>query len=176
MNGKRIVHTSLYSQIAYDALESVMGQLSDGYWENSPRMQKYWSFADIGRAADGEVVIEVDTAGKVWVDRTWRYYSNPYAEMTDIEILKFFANKMKAVAKVEMKDKNAGDQWRRDSGMELHYLSQWSELAVSEVYCVYEALKGRAASGKYPAGVVERVAGAPGAFVARSESRMARPA
>lgn len=166
MDNKRIIHTNLFSQTAYDAFESVMGQISDGYWENTPRMQKYWSFADISRAADGEVLIEVEPNAYLLDKWTNRYTSNPYVDMADREILEFFANKMKVIAKVEMKDNEVGNQWQRDNEMKVHYLSQQNDLDISDIYCIYDICHGRSPFGRYPAAHVDKICGKPTVAVA----------
>ncbi|MCK9154792.1 MAG: hypothetical protein M0P12_01620 [Paludibacteraceae bacterium] len=43
----RKIDTGLVGEVEYRVLSSVFGQLSDGYWENSRAMQKYWKNADV---------------------------------------------------------------------------------------------------------------------------------
>ena len=38
----KIIETNLTGDTMYDVCRSVIGQLSDGIWENSPVMNKYW--------------------------------------------------------------------------------------------------------------------------------------
>lgn len=160
MNIPRIIHTGLFSQTAYDAFRSIMGQLSDGYWENSSRMQKYWNFAEIKRADNGEVLVEVEDERHVWDNFCYgRYLENPYARMSDNEILKFFANKMKTIAKVEMKDNDVGNQWQRDNEMKLHYLSYNVDLDVSDIYCIYDLMHNRNVWNRYPHSHVRKIRG-----------------
>ena len=160
-NNPRIIHTGLFSQTAYDAFDSLMGQISDGYWENSNRMQKYWDFADIKRADNGEVIVEVEAESYVWDKWSHRMSSNPYASMTDSKILEFFANKMKVIAKVEMEDENAGNAWKRDSGMAIHYLSRHNGITVSvrDIYYIYDLMHGRNAKCHYPISYVNKIRG-----------------
>lgn len=158
-NNPRIIHTGLFSQTAYDAFDSLMGQISDGYWENSDRMQKYWNFADIKRADNGEVIVEIEAESYVWDKWSHRMTSNPYDSMSDSKILEFFANKMKTIAKVEMEDENVGNQWQRDNEMKLHYLSRNVDLDVSDIYCIYDLMHGRNAKCRYPVSHVNKIRG-----------------
>lgn len=161
MINPRIIHTGLFSQTAYDAFSSIMGQLSDGYWENSPRMEKYWNFAEISRELNGEVVIEVEPGYCEWDKWSHRVTTNPYYNMTDDSIRVFFANKMKVIAKVEMKDENVGNQWQRDNEMKLHYLSYNVDLDVSDIYCIYDMLHGRNVWNRYPRNHIDKICGKP---------------
>jgi hypothetical protein len=158
-NNFRIIHTGLFSQTAYDAFSSIMGQLSDGYWENSPRMQKYWNFAEIKRADNGEVLVEVEAEHYVWDKWSGRCLENPYVRMSDNEILEFFANKMKTIAKVEMNDEDVGNQWQRDNEMKLHYLSRNVDLDVSDIYCIYDLMHSRNVWNRYPHSHVSKIRG-----------------
>lgn len=161
MTNPRIIHTHLYSKEAYDIFDSLMGQISDGYWENSDRMQKYWNFAEICREINGEVVIKVDGDSYVWDKWSHRMSSNPYASMPDNKIREFFANKMKIIAKVEMEDENAGNMWKRDSEMTLHYLGRDNNITVRDIYYIYDVLHGRKTEGRYPDSLVKKLIGEP---------------
>lgn len=161
MINPRTIHTHLYSQTAYDALDALMGQISDGYWENSPRMEKYWNFAKICRSLNGEITFEIERDRYVWDKWSHRMTTNPYCNMTDDSIREFFANKLKKIAKVEMEDENAGNQWQRDNEMKIHYLSREVDLEVSDIYCIYEMLRGRKTEGRYPAAHLDKICGKP---------------
>ena len=56
--GGRTITTGLSGKVNSDILHSVIGQLSDGIWENSPGMEKYWKHADI-EERDGQLCIAV---------------------------------------------------------------------------------------------------------------------
>lgn len=153
---KRIVGTGMYSGKALQVVDCVFGQLSDGIWENSRAMEKYWWFASAKRADDGEVVVEVEETPRDWKNGV----SNGFYGMPDAKVLDFLANKVKAAAKAETRDR--GGEWRRDCGRETAYLSRrGGDVTFADVYCVYERLKGRGVDGKYPAGVTESVVGKP---------------
>ena len=59
----RIIHTGLCGKLADEILRSIEGQLSDGYWENSPMMEKYWKNEYVLRMdneEESEIVIVVN--------------------------------------------------------------------------------------------------------------------
>ena len=62
---KRLINTGLRGATQKDILASVLGQLSDGWWENSPRMDPYWKHAKIVEE-NGKVIgaFEVNTGHK----------------------------------------------------------------------------------------------------------------
>ena len=44
MEDMRYINTNLKGQKAYELISSVIGQMSDGYYEDNPAMQRYWDF------------------------------------------------------------------------------------------------------------------------------------
>ena len=94
----RIVPTFLDDKpVNYTILDSIIGQLSDGYWENTPSMEGYWENADIGK---GLPTIHVNHQ----CDCPWnRWKKNPYYTMRDIEIRHFFAGRIKIIVLAELK-------------------------------------------------------------------------
>lgn len=114
-------------------LDPVMGQLSDGIWENSPRMQAYWmcnSLTDEG--------IEMQRYSDSYTGT--RSYSNPLYDMSDAEVRSWFADKLKAVVKKWLEDYPAGD-WSRINDEVVGYLNK--DQTVAGAYRVYDSLKGR---------------------------------
>ena len=83
----RRILTRLHGPIQKDILASVLGQLSDGWWENSSRMDPYWKHAKIVEE-NGKVYLQVDS------------YS-VYDSMSDAEILQWFGKKIKFLIKNE---------------------------------------------------------------------------
>ena len=119
-----------------DMLSAVIGQMSDGYWENSPMMQGYWRFCKIGTAGD-EVTIEVD--GGYGASVGPRYIENRFHGMSDDAVKKFFADKIKFLIKEEGLGK-----WDRCNENETDFLSYGSpRYRVKDCYYAYEILKGR---------------------------------
>ena len=56
--GERTIKTGL-SKKYKDMLDAVIGQMSDGYWENTPMMRGYWKFVTTGTSGN-EVTLVVD--------------------------------------------------------------------------------------------------------------------
>ena len=161
-NKKRIIHTGLYSKVAKEIISSVIGSLSDGWGESNPANDKWWKFADCVQASDGEVLIEVSTESWEYDEfRSYRhkYTYNGFHSMSDVEVMKKFAGWIKKTAKMEMKDENAGNQWKRGSEMMLNYLSYHENVTAADAYFVYEALLGRDNDRKYAESTVLKVAG-----------------
>lgn len=141
----RKIHTKLYSDKAHEMLQSVLGQLSDGIWENSPAMDKYWRFASIGRADNNEVIIEVSTENYIrenYYGRV-RYLSNEFFGEADDNIIKWFASKLKQITKTEMKDDDSVGAWKRDNMKLVSYLGYKQQISVRDVYVIYDFLNGR---------------------------------
>ena len=86
---------------ARDILNSVIGQLSDGIWENANRCTGYWQAADVDR--DGNLLLDISR----YCDYSrfyGHYVRNPYHYMKDVDVLKYFARKIKEIALIELKD------------------------------------------------------------------------
>lgn len=145
-NTTRTIHTGLYSSIAKEILDSVIGQLSDGMWENSTSMEKYWKFAAIDRADDNEIVIKVSKSeGKSDGSyRHYRYTSNGFSLMDDMAVGEWFAKKVKHIAVAELKDNEVAGGWKRDNTLNTScYLSYHEKITIKDIYYVYEHLLGR---------------------------------
>lgn len=137
----RIIKTGL-SKKYKDMLDSVLGQMSDGYWENTPMMQGYWKFCDIGTDGD-EITIEVDATSGERLDG--RFIENRFYRMSDDAVKKFFADKIKFLIKEEGLGK-----WDRGNERETAFLSyDRPHYRVKDCYYAYEILKGRNAR-KHP--------------------------
>ena len=81
----RIIKSNIdNSKVNNEILNSVIGQMSDGIWENSSRLQGFWRFAEI--SDDNNILIE-DRYYYIHGDSCTR---NPYINMTDKEIRKWF--------------------------------------------------------------------------------------
>lgn len=94
----RIVPTFLDDKpVNYTILDSIIGQLSDGYWENTPSMRGYWENAEIGK---GLPTIHVNHNDYCPWDN---FHKNPYHSMRDIEIRHFFAGRIKKIVIEELK-------------------------------------------------------------------------
>lgn len=137
---KRIIETGLTGVKNKEILDSIMGQLSDGMWENSPAMQKYWKFADINGTN-----IEVSNRRYIYDNYTKKTSENPYYDMSDTDIKKFFANKLKAIAQQYLHDNNMNPykNWNEDCDEVCDYLDRFNgnDVTVGDAYKAYKALK-----------------------------------
>ena len=141
----RIVKCSR-EELAY--LDPVMGQLSDGMWENSPRMEPYWICNSLT-----EEGIEMEPSNTTYGRR---FYTNPLYDMSDIEVRSWFADKLKAVVKQWLKDGGNGE-WSRINHEEVDYLRGGQ--TVAGAYKVYDSLKGREdKTGKQIKTKIEKIA------------------
>lgn len=133
---KRIVK-GLSGKKNKDILDSVLGQISDGIWENSPGMDGYWMTADINN--DGDIVIDK----QVDIRSGDRWIRNKYYDMTDSEVRRFFANKIKQICQEYLNDNNLNPykEWNAESDEECSYLSRDEEVTIADAYAAYQALK-----------------------------------
>lgn len=136
MEKYRIIKTGLKTQQECDILDGVLGQLSDGMWENSNVAECYWPYIDI-KIENGEVVLHISNDYY-----RGEYPNNRFLKMTDDEIKIWLAKKIKQVIKEE------GLDWKRDNTEETDYLdTSWRKggktSTVADCYYVYEVLKGR---------------------------------
>ena len=108
-------------------LSSVIGQMSDGIWENTRSMEKYWKNLDYGKDASGNIYLE-----------------DNYGVCADV--YDFFANKIKQIIKIEIDDgRNSGLEWSRTCCVVPDYIDgiMGYNVTVGDCYELYELLKGR---------------------------------
>jgi len=118
-----IIETMLKGQKNLDVLNTVIGQLSDGIWENSRVMEKYWKNLKIETSCNGEILI----------------ITKPFSPFESrSQVREFFAKKLKAIVKKEKEWSNPDIQWNRNCNIKLSYFH--GETSVSDVYEVYELL------------------------------------
>ena len=145
MKNLRKINTPFFSKKAYDILHSVLGQLSDGLWENSRGYTKYWINFDVERKTNGQVYFAVNNLYYKIFSKD--YCTNPFIEMTDAEFLNWVAVKLKTVIKTEIKDNPnnfTGGGWKRNNtSFESRYLSYDERITVADIYVIYDWLKGR---------------------------------
>lgn len=137
---ERIIKTGLGLHYK-DMLGAVIGQMSDGYWENTPMMRGYWKFVTTGTSGN-EVTLNVDEV-RWTLDGDLRI-ENRFYGMSDDAVKKFFADKIKFLIKEEGLGK-----WARDNEKTTEYLSYSDPYRVKDCYYAYEVLKGRNAR-KHP--------------------------
>lgn len=153
----RQIHTGLYSKVAKEIIDSVIGQLSDGWGENNPANAKWWQFVECKQASDNEVLIEVSTE-----PYEHGYYDcsyNGFYRMSESEVKEKFAGWIKKTAKMEIKDTNDTTGWKRNSEMKLTYLSYQENITIADAYLTYETLLGRGNCNKYTYSTVAKVVG-----------------
>lgn len=143
----RIINTGLVETKFYEILSSVLGQLSDGIWENSPSMNKYWLNIHVNQNENNEICIEVNT------DYFTKYCNtsvvNPFINMSENEIKFWFAQKIKQIVKKEEQDANGTKWWKRDNTRELAYMGYKEKITVQDAYKLYDIMKCRDISNKY---------------------------
>ena len=105
-----------------EILSGVIGQMSDGIWENTRSMEKYWKSLSFNVNSDGYIVI-IDTRGVC-------------ADPVD-----FFANKIKKIIQIEIEDGNHNLSWDRCCSAVPRYMH--GTPTVGDCYLLYELLKGR---------------------------------
>lgn len=144
---ERIIKTGLGLHYK-DMLDAVIGQMSDGYWENTPMMRGYWKFVKTGTSGN-EVTLNVDEVG--WTLDGDRRIENRFYGMSDDAVKKFFADKIKFLIKEEGLGK-----WDRGNENETDFLSYGNpSYRVKDCYYAYEVLKGRNARKHAEYGDVE---------------------
>jgi len=117
-------NTGLSGTVNEEILNSVLGQLSDGKWENTPSMDKYWKGVSIEEKNGPLYVIYPRFSG--------------YARLQPAEIGEFFANRIKTLVKEDV------GKWDRKDETVLDYLgSDKVQVTVRDAYRAYDALKGR---------------------------------
>ena len=86
---------------ACEIINSVVGQISDGIWENSNRA---WPFAYFAWGTDTGANIKVSESHYHFCRISDSALKNPYHKMSDSQVLEYFARKIKEIALVEMED------------------------------------------------------------------------
>ena len=139
----RTIHTNLYGDRAFDIIDALHGQLSDGLFENSRGYDKYWMNFHVKRDVDNEIVFEVNN--EYGIISSYSYVPNPFTSMSDRAFCEWYAYKIKTVIKAEAKDNSwAKGWWKRDNCSDTSiYLNRKLDVTVADIYCTYEALLGR---------------------------------
>lgn len=117
---------NLGNSIRETIVGNVIGQLSDGIWENSPAMEKYWRFAT---TPGTDLLVDSNSI------------QSGFYEQSEDWIRNWFAKKIKAIVK-----RNLGDDrqiWNRNNMTIVDYLSYPKDISVSACYECYDYLLGR---------------------------------
>jgi hypothetical protein len=139
----RLIDTNLTGDTMFHVCAAVVGQLSDGIWENSPAMEKYWRNLYVRKNPDGKILIEVNA--DTCIDSWRKTLDNPFHKMDDFQIKYWFADKIKQIVKIEQKDSGQKNFWKRDCVRDLDYM----DATVRDAYYAYDVLKERNIEGKY---------------------------
>lgn len=108
-------------------VSAVIGQLSDGMWEESRAMNKYWQHATIKGT---DLII---TGG----------YDSGFNGRSEEWVRNWFASKLKAVVQEEVGNNKEG--WNRNNMEISDYISYNHDISVSECYECYDFLRDRKA-------------------------------
>ena len=132
----RLVETELQGSDQFQILESVLGQLSDGFGENNPYYENRWVFAEIllnpcTNKVEIRISNELCTKSNYYPNR-WIW--NPYKEESDLEIRKYFAKKIKTIVNLEAKDLGKKIEFKLGNYLKLNYLGDWTQ----DVNCAVE--------------------------------------
>lgn len=150
----RIIKTGLKGEIAKNICCSIIGQMSDGYWENSPKFEQYWRFVDV-KIVKNKITFAVDPRYFI-VGPHNKTVHNGFYMMRDSEILGFFAKKIKFILKKELAecyDMKLTKKTSEDKTIKTYWLSYscGRGFTVSEVEDVIRGLEAAAIS----AGIAE---------------------
>ena len=125
--------TNLTRPVDLTIMESVIGQLSDGMWENSRTAEGYWPYVDV-KMVNGKVAIDIDDASYC---RHLTKQPNQFRfklGMDSTKIKQFFAKKAKALIKAEAK--NYPERYikcKKDCDTRSIYLSRENEVTGADV-------------------------------------------
>ena len=150
-----VISTGCNGKVAKNVLLNVMGQLSDGMWENSRAMEHYWPFASIKSDENDDVYIVIHKPGSKntyrennncvnWFVSPWKALKGDHTS-----IKQWFADKIKKIVAEERKDEPGRDlKFKADNNTTLNYMSSYDKednyraMTVAEAYSVYKVLKG----------------------------------
>lgn len=124
---KMVVPTRLVGNKAYEVLDSVIGQMSDGMWENNSYYNKYWMNCEIDKK-DNSII----------VNKGW---GSGFRDMDEKQVREFFIRKIRAILKHYLKCvEECGDRygWSEDNCV---FLNHRETISVEEVRTFIKELK-----------------------------------
>ena len=137
-----------------DILDSVMGQLSDGIWENSRAMEKNWKTMEFGQDENGNVVLKTVPDYRERMTRWTRgrsesYYQYNYSGMhgkSDADKKAWVADRIRDIISNERKYYNSSiGKFTSGNMSKSEYLtrSDSNPITVDDAYRLYLRLKRR---------------------------------
>lgn len=129
---ERIIKTNISGKKGNEILRSVVGQMSDGIWEDSSYYTGYWLFVDID---DNNNICVYDK-------KYCSHGRNKFYGMSDDEVKKFFARMIKKIVFEELKDRNIDrrKQFKLGNSLELSYMNYRECVTVSDCVEAYNTL------------------------------------
>lgn len=136
---KRIISTSLDGKKENEVLNSVIGQMSDGIWENSSSMNGYWMFANV--TPSNEILIDTKPYSYRYGNSN-RPIRNKFSDMSDDQVVKFFATKIKQIVKEFCMDHDLTfkDCWNAECDIPCDYLGYQEKVTIGDAFEIYRAL------------------------------------
>lgn len=143
-----------------DIFESVLGQISDGIWENSRGMDGYWMNTEI-TTYEGYIAIRVSKLKYFHMHvgfNKWRTVANRYCDKTSVQIVEFFKTKIKQIADEEIKNNRvyhmnhelAQNATFRTAGNAItRYLNSGAGVTFADAYETYRHLTARGTVDEY---------------------------
>lgn len=139
------IKTGLKGTTYRSILSDVIGQLSDGKWENSRVMEHYWPFVSIELNEDNDVLIVVYKPGaKRYCSRDNLAHNNWFYRYDKMncdhqKIRNFFAKRIQQLVSDERKSyPHRGIKFNAKCKLQSDYLDG----TVAELYEAYKTLKG----------------------------------
>lgn len=133
---ERIIKTNLDGEIANEILNGVIGQMSDGMFEESNYYNGFWMFVHIDESNNIHV-------SKFWGKTCWnKYYRNKFILMSDYEIKEFFAKMIKRIIHQELRNNNISvrGKFKKGNMMQTEYLNYDRNVTINDCATVYDAL------------------------------------
>lgn len=139
----RIIRTGLKGKLAKDICNSIIGQMSDGYWENTNRYEKYWRFIKVKTLSDNTIAFEVSSKSFDISYHTKMTLNNEFFYMRDSEILSFIANKIKFICIKELAS-NGMKLSKKYYNEKSKWLSYNDDVTVKDIVNVIDSLQAAA--------------------------------
>lgn len=134
-----IINTGLKGKKNLGICLSIEGQLSDGMWENSSRMEKYWRNTDFRLNENDEVLLILTS------NIFYHGFKKHYACYTEKEILNWFATRIKDLLKAESEDQKTNIA--KNSTNKTIYIRKYDktieDILVKDCWEAYNILRGR---------------------------------